>query len=1069
MLDLFSSVQADKKENKKTPTKYDRTFNKAYERLNTEQRAAVDAIEGPVMVNAGPGTGKTQILATRIGKILVEQNVAPHNILCLTYTDSATIAMRNRLVQFIGPTAHQVHIYTFHGFCNQVIQENLDIFGGYRQLEPITDLESVDVFRELIDQLDDKNPLKRFKYDKYYEGKRMKQLFQLMKKENLTAEDLHNSINEYIADLPNKEGYTYKRKYTDRKTGKVYQQGDINERKVNEKIKSFKELQAAIDQYAGFNKIMDNNSRYDFNDMILWVLDHFAKNENLLARYQERYHYFLVDEYQDTNGAQNELLNLLVSYWDNPNVFVVGDDDQAIYKFQGANLGNIIEFQKKYNPYTVVLEKNYRSNQLILDKAKDLIQYNEERLVVQVDGLSKELTAAGPNKSDATKPIILSYSKISDETADLVRKLKELHDNDYELDKVAIIYRKHRQVEDLVAVLEKLGIPLNIKKRVNILELPLIRNLINILSYLNEEMINYEDGQHRLFEILHYKYFGIHPLDVGKIALHCQTGVVVQDSKNDDKESIKQKKVYPKWREVIADESLLTSLGLKDPDTVLATSKLLDTLMTEIPIITLQSLFERVINEGGVLKHIMLSENKAWNLQVVSTFFDLIKKETAKNPKLNLKALLTMIKKMEENAIDLPINKTISSENGLNFLTAHSAKGLEFQKVYMLGCTKKIWDGSNSSQNQYSFPDTINADSSLNIEDERRLFYVAMTRAETELTISYAETTEEGKQLGASQFVDELRVHDNIDVEYPTVSEDDLAEFYFKLLERKKVTIPLIEKDLIDKWMEGYKLSVTHLNKYLKCPLSFYYESILRVPSARNASTGFGTAMHHALNKFFEKITDPAMQKLERMLYHFEESLVKHRSHFTEEEFKSYLTHGKMTLEKLYNEQLEEWKAIPQHALEEELSHAVYKGVPIKGFIDKVEIFKNHVNVVDYKTGKYRSEKLRRPSENDPNGGDYWRQIVFYKMLLDSDTKNGWKMAAGKISFIEPNRKTGEFTQKEFAVLQEDLQTVGEQITDTYEKIKAYKFDNTCDDADCRWCNFTTENYKLRTEPKEKA
>ena len=170
-----------------------------------------------------------------------------------------------------------------------------------------------------------------------------------------------------------------------------------------------------------------------------------------------------------------------------------------------------------------------------------------------------------------------------------------------------------------------------------------------------------------------------------------------------------------------------------------------------------------------------------------------------------------------------------------------------------------------------------------------------------------------------------------------------------------------------------------------------------------------------------------------------------------------------MTLEKLYNEQLEEWKAIPQHALEEELSHAVYKGVPIKGFIDKVEIFKNHVNVVDYKTGKYRSEKLRRPSENDPNGGDYWRQIVFYKMLLDSDTKNGWKMAAGKISFIEPNRKTGEFTQKEFAVLQEDLQTVGEQITDTYEKIKAYKFDNTCDDADCRWCNFTTENYKLRT------
>ena len=133
-------------------------------------------------MNAGPGTGKTQILATRIGKILNESDIAPHNILCLTYTDAATVAMRNRLVKIIGPTAHQVHIYTFHGFCNQVIQENLDIFGGYRQLEPITDLESVDIYRDLIDGLDDKSPLKRFKYDKYFEASRMKNLFGLMKK-----------------------------------------------------------------------------------------------------------------------------------------------------------------------------------------------------------------------------------------------------------------------------------------------------------------------------------------------------------------------------------------------------------------------------------------------------------------------------------------------------------------------------------------------------------------------------------------------------------------------------------------------------------------------------------------------------------------------------------------------------------------------------------------------------------------------------------------------------------------------------------------------------------------------
>ena len=299
------------------------------------------------------------------------------------------------------------------------------------------------------------------------------------------------------------------------------------------------------------------------------------------------------------------------------------------------------------------------------------------------------------------------------------------------------------------------------------------------------------------------------------------------------------------------------------------------------------------------------------------------------------------------------------------------------------------------------------------------------------------------------------------------MSEDVLAEFYYTLLERNQLTIPLIEKDLIDRWMDGYKLSVTHLNKYLKCPLSFYFESILKVPSARNASTGFGTAMHHALNKFFEKIHDPATRGLDRMLYHFEENLVKHRSHFTEEEFKSYLTHGQMTLEKLYKDQLDEWLKVPKYALEEELSHAVYKGVPIKGFIDKVEVFKDHVNVVDYKTGKYRSEKLRASSEKDPVGGDYWRQIVFYKMLLDSDSKNGWKMAAGKISFIEPDRKSGDFTTKEFAVLEEDLQVVGQQITETYENIKAYKFDTTCEDEACRWCNFADNNYRLKPNMEE--
>ena len=1036
-------------------------FEQAYGQLNTEQKKAVDQIEGPVLVNAGPGTGKTQILATRIGKILLETDTAPHNILCLTYTDSAAVSMRNRLVKFIGPAAHQVHIHTFHGFCNQVIQENLDIFGGYRQLDALTDLERVDVFRELIDGLPKGSPLLRYKHDRYFESKRLRHLFELMKKENYDAQFIHDAVKTYLADLPNREEFIYKRK-TKKKDGRVFEKGDVKVDDIKKQEDKLKEIQAAADQYETYLSIMDKKGRYDFHDMILWVLKHFKAHDDLLSNYQERYLYFLVDEYQDTNGAQNELLDLLISYWEQPNVFVVGDDDQAIYKFQGANLGNIKNFQAKYNPSIVVLKDNYRSNQGILNKAKDLIDLNEERLVKEIDGLSKELISAGRNKSNKNLPVLKFYSKRSEEHADLVKSLHDRNKNEPEtLNDIAVIYRKHKQVEDIVSVLEKLGVPLNIKKRINILKLPIVRNLINILSFLSEELKNYNDGQHRLFEIMHYKYLGVNPLDVGKIAMFCQKPL---REEIDEKDPNKKRKIYPKWREVISDKEILASLNLADAAAVSRVNTNFDKWLSEIPISTLQTLFETVINEGGVLRYIMTQDDKAWLLQVITTFFDLIKNETAKDPELGLKDFLSMLTKMDENDIELPINKTITSAEGVNFMTAHSAKGKEFKTVYMIDCTKKSWEGGGKfGGGQYSFPDTINADNKNNIEDERRLFYVAMTRAETELYLSYSKVNEEDKELSTATFIEELRQNEGLEMVTPEISEDIVVAYYLKLLERVPMQVPLIEKNLIDEWLDGYKLSVTHLNKYLKCPLSFYFESILRVPSARNASTGFGTAMHHALNKYIEKLENKEKIDVGTLHFHFEESMQKHRSHFTDDQYENYLTHGNQVLSILHKEKDAAWRAVSKSRTEVELSNAVYKGVPLKGFIDKVEIENNLAKVIDYKTGKYRSDKLQPPKEsNEHKGGDYWRQIVFYKMLLDSDKKYGWGFNTGAIEFIEPDRKTGKLAVKEFAVTDADLKTVGDQIVKTAEGIKNYDFDKTCEDPDCRWCNFASNNYELK-------
>ena len=1025
--------------------KYEQLFDQALNKLNVQQRRAVDAIEGPVLVNAGPGTGKTQILATRIGKILRETDAAPHNILCLTFTDAATIAMRNRLVSIIGPTAHQIHIYTFHGFCNQVIQENMDVFGGYRQLEPITDIEKVEVYQQLLDNLPDGNILKRYKSSRYYEKPRLENLFRVMKSEDITPDEFHEIIEKHCEDLKSDEKYIYKRNGSYK--GVAYKKGDFKQKTYNQDIEKYEALKAGIDQFKAFNTLMLEHERYDYDDMILWVLEAFETNEQLLLQYQERYHYFLVDEYQDTNGAQNNILNHLISYWDVPNVFVVGDDDQAIYKFQGANLRNMMAFKNRYNPLTIVLEENYRSNQHILDASKQLIRNNKERIIVEDPSLTKDLKASGPYSTDETLPKVLTFEKISQELAYVSEAVQSIaKSSQSELSQTAIIYRNHKQVNELVEIFEKKKIKYNIKKRINILELTFIKNLLNILEYISDEYNRIYSAEARLYNLMHYSYFKIPSKDIATIVYHLSYN--------------REKYKNAKLRDFISNREYLESLSLSSTDRILWLSENIEKWMNDLANCTLQILFQNILNDGDILSHVIESNDRAWLLQLTSTLFDFIKNETAKAPETTLKELLKTIDKMNENAIPLAINKNITSEQGVHFVTAHSAKGLEFKNVFMLSCTKDIWDKKKSSMKSFSYPSGVNSSSEVSTEDERRLFYVGMTRAEKNLYISYSEKNEEGKDLGASQFVDEVLELERIKVSKPLVMEDTLVEFYYDILRQEEVRIELINTDLIDEMLKNYKMSVTHLNKYLKCPISFYFEQVLRVPQARNAYTGFGNAMHDALRYFLEQYRAKKLKDISHLIYFFEDGMKKYKSHFTDDEFESYMTTGKMTLEKVYEDRMEKWLSVPKFALEEGVEHAEVDGIPLKGFLDKVEIFKDYVNVVDYKTGNpaNASKKTKRPDDANPNGGDYWRQLVFYKLLLISDKKHNWNMVSGEVDFLEPDRKKGTFSNWQYVVTQEDIDIVSQQIRDTFDKIKAYEFSTGCGEDDCRWCNFVTEN-----------
>lgn len=1032
------------------------TFAEEISRLNPAQRRAVEQTEGPVMVIAGPGTGKTQIIAARIGNILKSDvQAGPHNILCLTYTDAGTVAMRSRLLQFIGPTAYRVNIYTFHAFCNEIIQHNLDYFGK-RELEPISELENVQLLRELLDALPPDNPLKRLKGDMYYDIPRLNELFRTMKEESWTPALVSEKIDAYLADLPNRDEFIYKK--PNAKLG--IKAGDPKQKDIDARKEKMETLRSAAALFPKYCEMMKARGRYDYSDMILWVLDAFRRDENFLRNYQEWYQYFLVDEFQDTSGAQNAILQLLIGYWSKPNVFVVGDDDQCIYEFQGARIKNMTAFFEKYEQdlEVIVLKENYRSTQPLLDASKSVIDNNTQRLVRQepllekIPALNKTLVAAG-SRTDGPPPALTEYFNTLHEEAAVVDAIEALARHTPRLNEIAVIYSRHRQAENIITLLEKKKIPYTVKKKVNILDLKITEQVLNILSYLDEEARKPHSGEWLLFGIMHYDFFRISARDAAKISAHC------------GRERLR-------WRSFLADYDGLKALDLESYQSVIFLEENLTQWIASVPNLTVQLLFEKVLNYSGIVRLIAGSPEKVWLLQVVTTLFDFIKAECGKRPLLSLKELLAMIDQMRESGIALSVNKTVYEENGVNLVTAHSAKGLEFTHVFMIGCTTDMWERSRGNLNRFSMPDTLTfaaQDDENKVESARRLFYVAMTRARENLQISFAARTNEGKLLEHSQFVEEIVERTGAQIAKKHLSDEEVTAYAaLALTHVPPAASATLDKQYVQSLLENYSLSVTHLNKYLDCPVAFYYENILRVPAARNANTAFGTAVHSSLKWLFEEMAGhKSFHPKKELVAVFKKELQKQRDSFTQAEYENRMALGEKILPEYYDKYVQTWnKAV---VTEYNIKNIEADGVPLNGKLDKIEFDASQVNVVDYKTGSPEKglKKLNPPSEAEPLGGDYWRQIVFYKILLDNYKRQDWKMVSGEIDFVEKHEREKDFVKKKLVVSRDDVQVVKEQIKLVYTRIMDHDFSQGCNKEDCGWCNFTKSNSLMFSQKKE--
>ena len=421
------------------------TFEERYKQLNVKQREAVEAIEGPVMVVAGPGTGKTSILTLRIANILKRTDTSPDSILALTFTESGVYSMRKKLAEIIGSSAYKVNIYTFHSFCNDIIKDYPEEFPRIISAQNITDIDQIKILEEIID----KNKLAILKPygDTYHYVRSLISEINNLKQENIRPANLIKILEKQEADFALiSDLYHETGKYQGEMKGK-YKDLEKNQAKN-------RELQKI---YAQYEKALEVKRLYDYQDMILEVIKALESNKDLLLQLQEKYQYVLADEHQDANNSQNKILELISGFHENPNIFIVGDDKQAIFRFQGASLENFLYFKKLYPEAKLIyLEENYRSSQSILDASHSLIGKNLKGVGERI-----ELKAQSSHKNI---PISLySFEKMRNESRFVAEDIKTKIAQGVDPGEIAVIYRENKDAGNIARSLERLSIPFSIE------------------------------------------------------------------------------------------------------------------------------------------------------------------------------------------------------------------------------------------------------------------------------------------------------------------------------------------------------------------------------------------------------------------------------------------------------------------------------------------------------------------------------------------------------------------------------------------------------------------------------
>ncbi|MEY2640617.1 MAG: hypothetical protein RL150_10, partial [Candidatus Parcubacteria bacterium] len=955
-------------------------FEDRYKTLNASQRAAVDTIEGPVMVIAGPGTGKTTILTLRIANILLKTDTAPENILALTFTESGVYAIRKKLVSIIGNAGYRVRIHTFHSFCNEIISQYPEYFPriiGGSSIEAATQLSIV----ERIVEEGSFTFIKPFG-DPYYYVDTLIRTIRDLKREGVSAQELRTYAEASLVTLRGDDTQYNK------KTGKLKTDAQTIEKKLERTL----ELATV---YEAYQAALAERVAYDFEDMILEVVHALKQHEELLQTLQEEYQYLLADEHQDTNNAQNQILELLASFHESPNLFIVGDEKQAIYRFQGASLENFLYFKGRYSTAVLItLETNYRSTQTILDTAHELILNN----VVDDPMLRARLTAGGGD--DGAPIAVYEFSDERYEDQFIASHITERLAAGVPAEEIVVLYRNNGDIVSLLPYLERAEIPYTLYADRNLLT---ERDAMRLLTLLRAVARPLDDTL--LSRVLHMDFLGIDPVDAHRMVVHAKDAqVAVADVLLDEGAPIAYRNAqaldtfranFLRWTTRVHDENPLTFL-------------------------------EGLLRTSGLLQQVLAGDGAYERLAIIDSLFNELGKVVAGKPYATIEDVLKHIDLLEAYKIRVPV-KTASHGSGVALMTAHRSKGLEFTHVYIRGATDKRW-GGKTARTYFALPFDVLSDT-VRDADERRLFYVALTRAKETITITYGLQSADGRSLLPSQFIAELKQ------ELVSYEDGKAVEANLPGMQGAYVCAPAPtassahDVQYLRERFLSQPFSVTALNNYLSCPWQYFFRNLIRLPSTYSKHQQYGSAMHNALKLFFDAYATGKNPTAEELAGHFSDSLT--RSVADPALRDELYVRGTEALRAYVDTWQGTW---PRELKTEYTVHGIEfpfaEGVlTLTGAMDKLEFVDgHHVNVVDYKTGKPKSRNALMGTTKGSDG-DYHRQLIFYKLLLDKLEHAEYVMDTGTIEFIEPEH--GTCRKEVFAITPEEVEALEAQLRTT--------------------------------------